>query len=453
MTNKLKTFAVVAIVALAATFTACDKGGDDGDKQIVLPDKTEGTQQAFADDETTGGFTFTAKAAWTATVTETTASRASNVSWLRLFYGGEEKYSGGAGTFTLVIEIDENYTGATRTATITITSGTDNITVTVTQDDKTGEGEVHEPPRVITAITETGTINSGMYGAGNPYRPLAFEFKYYAANYRLKELHIKDPQNEYGNYVYTYDYSTLNEIRVSDNYGERYTGTLNNMGYVSSIAPQSSPAAPVTLTYDANGYIKTVNDGTDSYTYIWQNGNIVGVEGEDSGEVSYTAELNDKTNIDLNAFMMNVADGNLSYNPEGLFMLIDRVGKRMRNYIVFGGDDAWDYPVSRNDPYTESSLPAVGTVFGTVYESEASGEPSWSFDAGGFPTAYTWKKSVVKVESVYNGNKQSATPRDENERQKWTSLYGLGPWWYITLEAKTYPAVIDTYKYTFTYDK
>ncbi len=130
--------------------------------QIVLPDQSELTQTSYADEKAGGGFTFTAKSAWTASVAETTgskasaapqtyspdqdaanevpavsragaATRASGVSWLRLLLDGEETYSGGAGAFTLTIELDENYTGADRSAAITISSGDTGITVSVTQ--------------------------------------------------------------------------------------------------------------------------------------------------------------------------------------------------------------------------------------------------------------------------------------------------------------------------------
>jgi predicted small secreted protein len=155
-----------ALVLAAITYTSCETGGGngDGDKQIVMSEQSEQTQHAFADEETTGGFTFTAKSAWTATVTENAASRATNVEWLRLLYEGSEKYSGDAGTFTLVIEIDANYTGQTRSATITITSGGDKITVTVTQDGKTEQGEEPTPSQPFDrTITGQFTPSDGEF--------------------------------------------------------------------------------------------------------------------------------------------------------------------------------------------------------------------------------------------------------------------------------------------------
>lgn len=134
MKNLMKTFAALAIVAMAATFTACNKGGDDGQGgQITLPNQNDKEQDAWADDGASKGFTFTAKSAWTAAVKEGTGTRASNVSWVRLLLNGVETYSGAAGTFNMAIEIDLNTTGRERSATVTVKSGTDEISVTVTQ--------------------------------------------------------------------------------------------------------------------------------------------------------------------------------------------------------------------------------------------------------------------------------------------------------------------------------
>lgn len=164
----MRKFSYLLLMLLLPAFVLVGCGDDNGDdndgKQIELPDRSEQTQQGYADDQTTGGFTFTAKAAWTATVLETTTSRASSVSWLRLLHNGTEKYEGGAGTFRLTIEIAPNYTGKARTAAIAITSGADKITVTVTQEGTTENGETPDPGPsadqsdvIITALNNTAS--------------------------------------------------------------------------------------------------------------------------------------------------------------------------------------------------------------------------------------------------------------------------------------------------------
>lgn len=153
-------------------FAGCSKedGGDDG--QFTPPTQEQLTQNAYADNESTGGgFSFTADAPWTATVNEVQAqasalasvqtksvtraagNNGNNVVWLKLYNGDKEAYSGGAGTITLRIEIDQNYTGERREATITIRSGNNTFTVTVVQEGTKQDGSQNEPPVKVTKIT------------------------------------------------------------------------------------------------------------------------------------------------------------------------------------------------------------------------------------------------------------------------------------------------------------
>lgn len=157
------------MLSAAMMFAGCSKneGGEDG--QFTPPSQEQLTQSAYADNESTGGgFSFTADAPWTATVNEVQASAqafalspsatrpaggdGNNVVWLKLYNGNSEAYSGGAGTITLRIEIDQNYTGERREATITIRSGNNTFTVTVVQEGTRQDGSENEPPVQVTKI-------------------------------------------------------------------------------------------------------------------------------------------------------------------------------------------------------------------------------------------------------------------------------------------------------------
>ena len=146
-----------------------DEGGGEG--SFIPPSQEERNQTAFADNENTGGggFTFTANAAWTATVTEVptaaeaalpvgkavksqTAEAGNNVVWLRLYVGDKESYNGPAGPTTLRIELDQNYTGERREATITIRSGNNTFTVTVVQEANKQDGSANVDPNPVTAV-------------------------------------------------------------------------------------------------------------------------------------------------------------------------------------------------------------------------------------------------------------------------------------------------------------
>jgi hypothetical protein len=160
----MKSLRLLILALLLPTFVlvSCDQNSGTPDDpvgentQIELPNKSEQTQQAFADEDTSGGFTFTAKSAWTASVVETSATRASNVSWLRLLSNGKETYSGEAGTFTLAVELDPNYTGETRSATITISCGGTEITINVTQNGKKEDGSA--PKFIELSMSDYGAI-------------------------------------------------------------------------------------------------------------------------------------------------------------------------------------------------------------------------------------------------------------------------------------------------------
>lgn len=156
-------------VLLLAACGSDDGGGNGG--SFIPPSQNERNQTAYADNENTGGggFTFTANAAWTATVTEvqpeaavspqalkvaksSTAEAGNNVVWLRLYVGDKESYNGPAGPTTLRIELDQNYTGERREATITIRSGNNTFTVTVVQEANKQDGSANVDPNPVTAV-------------------------------------------------------------------------------------------------------------------------------------------------------------------------------------------------------------------------------------------------------------------------------------------------------------
>lgn len=168
------------LLMLSAVFilAGCDKENGDGGV-FTPPTQEQLTQNAYADNENTGGgFSFTTDAPWTATVEEVlpqnqssmqvksaTRSSGNNVVWLKLYNGNSEAYSGEAGTITLRIEIDQNYTGERREATITIRSGNNTFIVTVIQEGTKQDGSENEPPVKVTQITLDKTTLSLEVGA------------------------------------------------------------------------------------------------------------------------------------------------------------------------------------------------------------------------------------------------------------------------------------------------
>lgn len=167
---QMKKHLFLLMLSTVMILAGCSKNEGGEGEPFTPPAQEQLTQNAYADNENTGGgFSFTADAPWTATVdevkpqapasvqaksvTRAAGNNGNNVVWLKLYNGDKEAYSGGAGTITLRIEIDQNYTGERREATITIRSGNNTFTVTVVQEGTKQDGSENEPPVKVTKIT------------------------------------------------------------------------------------------------------------------------------------------------------------------------------------------------------------------------------------------------------------------------------------------------------------
>lgn len=133
------------LAAGAVVATACSESGtEDTPKQAdVAFDSGTQDQTVYADTETANAINFTAKAAWTATVTalQVKAEGGSSVEWLTL-----DKYSGQAGSFSLKMSLKPNYTGETRKAQIGIVSGETSISTTIEQKGTNKDGTQPQDP-------------------------------------------------------------------------------------------------------------------------------------------------------------------------------------------------------------------------------------------------------------------------------------------------------------------
>jgi len=145
-----KLFTLAGMVCFIVAFFSCKKN----DENLYLHNKQDATQTAFADENKTSGFTFTAKNSWVIFAYEVTTSKGNDVSWIQLFCNEKVAVDGRAGTFKIDIALETNYTGQTRTATIEIASGSDKILVSVTQSGKSKDGETPEPEPVVIDVTD-----------------------------------------------------------------------------------------------------------------------------------------------------------------------------------------------------------------------------------------------------------------------------------------------------------
>ena len=285
---------------LMVTGCSSDNGNDD-DKQIELPNKSEETQMGYADDETSGGFTFTAKSAWTATIAESASSK-SSLSWLRLLNEGIETYSGNAGVFRLTVEMSANYTGETRSATITIRSGNDSITITVTQDGKTQDGEVptgedNEEPenKVAKRLVSINFESEDNYSRNTATYTLEYDAQGRISTYESNGVEIQKSDNNRqgqfatGFYRYNQGDGVPDEVEFgfNSNRGE-YTGSGNgkfdSQGLITNYTYQDAEKGEdpilksLAITY-SDGYVSQISrvyhyDGAvpASYELVWNDG-------------------------------------------------------------------------------------------------------------------------------------------------------------------------------------
>ena len=151
---------ITCLTCLVLAFSACKK-----ESAVTISNEKQLIQTAYADETNTGnGFTFTATDDWTLTVKKDTPTKNNNVSWMKLLCNSVETYSGCAGTYIIVTSLEINYTGSTRSASIEIASGDDKITISVTQQATTKDGDFPEEKGVVINGIKWATRNVDMPG-------------------------------------------------------------------------------------------------------------------------------------------------------------------------------------------------------------------------------------------------------------------------------------------------
>lgn len=452
---KIKFYLSALLLALCSMFFLVSCGDDDKPEDepgITVPPGTNIDQTAQADEETSGdgGFTFTATEPWTATVKETT-TRSNSVSWIRVLINGEEKYTGQAGTFNITFELDVNYSGASRTASIVITSKKD-FTFTITQKETKQDGTKPEIPKLITGVTVV---------SDNPVsKPFEYLFKYDEKTFRLKEFWATD--NKENIYTYSYNYDILNELRITCNKTDNiYSATLNDKGHATEIRTNTDSREKV--LYTENNYVRRIGVYDQ---WVWNNNNLLGVkyeytrdEDEDEEYVierpnKFSNEVNDKTNIDLNFLLFQMTSSTPSYDEYdaeiNLFALVDKLGKRSKNYMVWSDED---YAVDGAEEkiYNLQTEPEQGEA-GSSTSTERQGDGVYKFDNDGYPISLTQKIKITQTIYSYNGKKEYVEPRNDNERDAWEHTIGPGPWFNIIIENES-TSHIGTNEFTINYNK
>jgi hypothetical protein len=271
-------------------FSGCDETENVPD--IKPENEAALTQTAFADE--TGvkdGVTFVTTGAWTSSVTEGAASKSAGMvtgsvkagtgSWITI----TPDHGDAAGKYTVVITLEPNYTGQSRTATIEIASGETKITIMVTQDGKKEDGTMPEPLtyKLIKSI-------KNYHGSDANYT--LTEYSYDAQN---RVTGWVETESYGGSNTTTVTYPNAHTIVISNEYGI-ITATTNSNGYITSMS--SGETVGFIATYDENGYLQTLQNpvtveednstgggstytGTITNTYTWTNGDITAMRSEE----------------------------------------------------------------------------------------------------------------------------------------------------------------------------
>ena len=268
----MRHFTLILTVAAAAALMAagCQEKPENG--SVSLRSNAEMTLPAAETDTT---ISFTATADWTAAV--------EGGEWLSI-----SPASGEAGEIAATLSASANNDTEARTATVRISCGTDETTVTVTQNatDEENPEEPEQPTRKKPKSILLEFFHDGSFD-------YSFSWAFgYDEQGRLSSLQYSDdyPYTE----TYYFEYSQgevfmtdMGKFTVDD---EGKATVLDNMyGTIWNI------------TYDQEGYLKDVNSG--QFTYSWENRDLTSMTYNGETYLPVITEYENTGYLDFNLFL------------------------------------------------------------------------------------------------------------------------------------------------------
>ncbi|MFV0419382.1 MAG: BACON domain-containing protein [Dysgonomonas sp.] len=326
----MRKYLLLFAFTLSAILAGCSSDDEtDGNSQIKVDDKNSLTQTVYADNnEGKSGVKFSTTGAWTSTIKETGTQKDASTSaseWITI----SPDHGTAAGDYTMNIALQTNYTGKDRAATITIVCGDTNISITVTQEGKTEDGDIPEEVINMNYISsiERSRIGEEEYAS-------TMEFTYNAANeittvkdfdtFKIKFEYIKD--------TLSYTYGNRPE--------DKTVLILNNKGYATSA--NTFAGGYWDATYNGDYIARVVGKDYQDYDRKteWKDGNMIKVIDEEGFEAvsEYgTKKNNAAINLDLNWILGSVECWDFLVNDEEPFHTVllsamDHYGKRSEYY-------------------------------------------------------------------------------------------------------------------------
>ena len=267
----LATAAVAALMAVG-----CHETSDNGDGSVFLHSEAEMTLPAA---ETDTVISFTTTADWTAAV--------EGGEWLSI-----SPASGKAGEISATLSAAANGEADARTATVNITCGTDEATVTVTQEGA-AEEEPEEPEqptgKMPRSILLEQLYDGAPYDEGSP-ASCTWTFEYDDQG-RMSSLHYADefPYPQSFNFEYREGEVIMSDMGkfIVDEEGKATAFETDGMRW--------------DVTYDQDDYLKDVNSG--KFTYTWENGDLSLMTYDDQKYSPVVTEYENTGYLDFNLFL------------------------------------------------------------------------------------------------------------------------------------------------------
>lgn len=271
---------ILTTAAIAALMAAgCHEKPEGGDGSVSLHSEAEMILPAA---ETDTVISFTATADWTAAVEDG--------EWLSV-----SPASGEAGEISATLSAAANGEADARTAIVRISCGTDEATVTVTQEGAAGEEpEEPEEPEQPTGKMPRSILLEQLYD-GAPYdegSPASCTWTFeYDDQGRMSSLHYADefPYPQSFNFEYR-----EGEVIMSD----MGKFIVDEAGKVTAF---ETDGMRWDVTYDQDGYLKDVNSG--KFTYTWENGDLSLMTYDDQKYSPVVTEYENTGYLDFNLFL------------------------------------------------------------------------------------------------------------------------------------------------------
>ena len=345
----LATAAVAALVAVG-----CHETSDNGDGSVSLHSEAEMTLPAAKTDTV---ISFTATADWTAAV--------EGGEWLSV-----SPAAGEAGEIYVTLSAAANGEADARIATVNITCGTDEATVTVTQEGAAGEEpeEPENPDTPPTGLIKDITVTD--ISSDDTYR-VRYEMEYSEKSIVLSAKALEG-------YI-AGTYSERQETVLDENgraVSTKFTSTSND-----GDGNIDETEVDLSFSYNSSGQLVKAN-GTENgdfdfqFDFAWTDGDMTDLSstyGSDYNAGYRYSEYENTGNIDLNYILV---DGYPSWiYPLGI---IGALGERSEHYVWPDFGD-YSYPDSNIGVDYPIHKDLIGTTFEHIYTSHASGEPEVTY--------------------------------------------------------------------------